>query len=167
MTSSVVRLDVNPHSPQASSVNSYRVKIPTLWHQASQGLLLGAVAARLSQWLQGAPFSWPDTLPFMGFTAVAVTIVYFFQPTKCGPQGLMAMTPWGVRRHVAWDQIKEVTFGRLYLLQPSLKLIDAQGRTFWISRDTKDLRGLHTDSMKFGGPLHPLTVALQTPLFEL
>lgn len=148
-------------------MNTYPVKIPTLWHQASQGLLLGAVVARVSLWLQGAPFSWPDTLPFMGFTALVVTLVYFFQPTTCSAQGLNVMTTWGFRRSVGWDQITQVSFARLYMLQPSIKLVDDQGRSYWISRDTKDLKRLHADALMYGGASHPLTQALQTPFFEL
>ena len=148
-------------------MNSYPVKIFTLWHQASQGLLLGAVVGRVSLWLQGAAFSWPDTLPFMGFTAVTVTLVYFFQPTVCGAHGLKVMTTWGFRRSLRWDQVTQVGFARLYLLQPSFKLLDDKGRAYWISRDTKDLKGLYADSLRFGGVTHPLTRALQTPLFEV
>ena len=138
-----------------------------LWQQASQGLLVGAVVSRVSSWLQGMPFSWPDTWPFMGFTAGAVAIVYFLQPTMCGAQGLRLMTIWGFRRSLSWEQIAQVTFARLYLLQPFLKLIDSQGRIYCISRETKDNDGLYAEALKFGGPAHPLTRALQTPLHAL
>jgi hypothetical protein len=148
-------------------MKSYPVKIPTLWQQASQGLLLGAVVVRVNLWLKGAAFSWPDTLPFMGFTALAVTIVYFFQPTVCGAQGLKVMTAWGFRRSLRWEQVTQVGFARLYLLQPSFKLVDDKGRSHWISRDTKDLKGLYEDALRFGGASHPLTRALRTPLYEV
>ena len=103
----------------------------------------------------------------MGFTAGAVAIVYFLQPTMCGAQGLRLMTIWGFRRSLSWEQIAQVTFARLYLLQPSLKLIDSQGRIYCISRETKDNDGLYAEALKFGGPAHPLTRALQTPLHAL
>ena len=103
----------------------------------------------------------------MGITALVVTVVYFFQPTMCGAQGLKVMTTWGFRRIVRWEQVTQVGFARLYLLQPSFKLVDDRGRAYWISRDTKDLKGLYAESLRFGGAAHPLTRALQTPLFEV
>jgi len=148
-------------------LKAFPVKIPTLWRQAFPGLVLGALVARINLWIQGEPFSLPSTLPLMGLAAVVVVVVYFFQPTLCGASGLKVMGTWGFRRHVAWPEIREVSFSRLYHLQPSLKLIDGHGRAHWIARDTKDLRGLHALAKQFGGPSHPLTVALETPLFQL
>jgi hypothetical protein len=148
-------------------LKSFPVKIPTLWRQAFPGLVLGALVARVNLWVQGEPFSLPNTLPLMGVAAVVVITIYFFQPTLCGASGLKVMNGWGIRKFVAWPEIGQVTLGRLYFIQPSLKLTDLQGRTFWIARDTKDLLGLHTLAVKYGGSSHPLTLALETPLFRL
>ena len=149
------------------NVQAFPVKIPALWRQASQGMVLGALMARVSLWMQGQPFSWPNTLPVMGLAAIAVAVVYFFQPTLVGASGLKAMSTWGYRRTVAWPDITQVTFARLYFLQPSLKLIDRNGRAFWIARDTRNLHALHTLAKTHGGEQHPLTLALETPLFRL
>lgn len=145
----------------------FRVKIPTLWHQASQGLFLGALIARLQSLARGEAFSLPDELPLMAMTAVAVIVAYFLQPTMAGKPGIKAMTFWGFRRQVPWPEIASVTFARLYYMQPSLKLTDRQGRSYWIARDTKDLPGLHAMAIEFGGVDHPLTRALETPMHAL
>lgn len=128
---------------------------------------MGAVAARVLLWAQGGAFSLPSTLPLMGVAAVMVVFLYFFQPTLCGPAGLKVMNSWGLRRTVAWNDIAQVGLARLHLVQPSLKLVDRQGRAYWIARDTRDLRGLHALSKAFGGVDHPLTLALETPLHQL
>jgi hypothetical protein len=103
----------------------------------------------------------------MAIAAVMVVAIYFLQPTLCGESGVKAVNTWGLRKHVAWSDIKSVSLGRLYLVQPSLKLVDSQGRSYWIARDTKDLRSMHTLANAHGGPDHPLTVALETPLYKL
>ena len=118
-------------------------------------------------WLQGEPFSLPSTLPLMGVAAVVVAVVYFFQPTLAGPEGLKVMNSFGFRRLVKWTEIQSTTLGRLYFVQPSLKLVDHRGRAYWIARDTKDMKGLHEVAMSCGGPSHPLTRALEIPLFAL
>jgi hypothetical protein len=148
-------------------MKSFPVKIPTLWRQAFPGLVLGALVARASLWLQGQPFSWPETWPLMLVAAAMVCAMYFFQPTQAGPAGLKAMQYSGLRRFVAWSEVGEVGFGRLYFIQPSLRLVDRQGRVYWIARDTRDLKGLHALARQFAGPAHPLTRALETPLFAL
>ena len=117
--------------------------------------------------MNGEPFSWPNTMPLMVIAAVMVVALYFLQPTLCGESGVKAVNTWGFRRHVAWSEIKSVSVGRLYLIQPSLKLVDSEGRSYWIARDTKDLRSMHTLAKAHGGPGHPLTVALETPLYQL
>jgi hypothetical protein len=118
-------------------------------------------------WLQGQPFSLPNTLPLMGVAALFVAIVYFLQPTLAGPAGLKVMNTWGFRRQLEWSNIKAVSLGRLYLVQPSLKIVDGKGRAYWIARDTKDMKGLYAIARSCGGPDHPLTKALETPLFAL
>ena len=103
----------------------------------------------------------------MLMAAVMVVLLHYFQPTMAGSSGIKAMNSWGYRRLVKWTDIESVSFGRLYFIQPSLKIIDNRGRTHWIAKDTKDLRGLHSIASEFGGAKHPLTVALETPLFAL
>ncbi len=148
-------------------MKAFPVKPQTLWRQAFPGLLLGAVASRVVTWVNGEPFSWPNTMPLMVIAAVMVVALYFLQPTLCGESGVKAVNTWGFRKHVAWSEIKSVSLGRLYLIQPSLKLVDSEGRSYWIARDTKDLRSMHTLAKAHGGPGHPLTVALETPLYQL
>ena len=148
-------------------MKSFPVKIPTLWRQAFPGLVLGALVARFMMWFQGEPFSIPNTLPLMGVAAVMVALTYFFQPTLAGPDGLKAMNSFGFRQFVKWSDVQQVTFGRLYWVQPSLKLVDQKGRAYWIARDTKDMKGLHSLALACGGPQHPLVKALETPLFAL
>jgi hypothetical protein len=145
----------------------FPVKIPTLWRQAFPGLLMGGVVARCIEWTQGQAFSLPNTLPMMAVAAVLVAVAYFFQPTLAGAAGLKLMSAWGFRRQVAWHDIQSVTLARLFWVQPSLKLTDGAGRAHWIARDTKDLRGLHALALQHGGKDHPLTRALETPLFHL
>ena len=148
-------------------MKAFRVKIPTLWRQASAGLLLGAFTARLLLWWEGEPFSLPNTLPLMGVAAVVVALLYLFSPTLAGPAGLKVMNAWGFRRPVAWAEIERVSFARMYFVQPALKLVTTAGRTYWIARDTKDLDGLHALALVHGGQGHPLTQALETPLHAL
>ena len=148
-------------------MKSFPVKIPTLWRQAFPGLILGAMIARVSLWVQGEPFSVPNTLPLMGVAAVLVAVIYFFQPTLAGPEGVQVMNSFGFRRLVKWSDIQTTTLGRLYFVQPSLKILDLRGRAYWIARDTKDMNGLYAIARACGGVDHPLTKALETPLFAL
>lgn len=148
-------------------MQSFPVRIPSLWRQALGGLTAGAVAARLLQWGQGEAFSWPTSWPLMGLAAVIVVLTHFLQPTRAGPDGLKLMTNWGFRRRLRWTDVRQVTLARAHLLQPALKVLDHQGRVHWIDRDTKDLRGLHELALRHGGEDHPLTRALRTPLHAL
>ncbi len=151
----------------APPFHPFRVKLPTLWRQAFPGLVLGAVVGRVSLWIQGEPFSLPNTLPLMAIAAAMVVVLYYFSPTLAGQQGIKAMNSWGVRRLVPWSEVESVSFARMYWIQPSLKLIDHAGRAYWIARDTKDLRGLHAITVQFGGSSHPLAKALEVPLYAL
>ncbi len=130
-------------------------------------MVLGATAVRIADWVQGLAFSLPNTLPLMAAAALLVMVTYWLQPTVADANGIKAMTIWGFRRHVRWSDITAVSFARLYVTQPSLKLTDTRGRTCWIARDTKDLPGLHALAVQHGGLSHPLTVALETPMFRL
>jgi hypothetical protein len=145
----------------------FPVKVQTLWRQAFPGLVLGGVVGRGVEWIQGQAFSLPNTLPMMAVAAIIVAMGYFLQPTLGGATGLKLMSVWGFRRHVAWSDIQTVSLARLLLVQPSLKVTDNAGRTHWIARDTKDLHGLHALALRHGGKTHPLTLALETPLFQL
>jgi hypothetical protein len=118
-------------------------------------------------WLQGEPFSLPNTLPLMAVSAVLVALTYYLQPTLAGPSGLKAMTAWGLRRAVNWSDIESVSFARYYFMQPSLKLVDRQRRAYWIAKDTRDMGGLYQRALAHGGASHPLTRALETPLHAL
>ncbi|MBL8515182.1 MAG: hypothetical protein JNJ55_14405 [Betaproteobacteria bacterium] len=146
-------------------VQAFPVKLPTLWRQAFPACLMGAVVGRTLAWMNGAAFSLPNTLPLMVMAAVLVALVYFLQPTLAGPEGVKSMNAWGFRRQIAWADIQSVSFGRYYVLQPSFKLVSKDGATCWIARDSRNLPGLHQMALRHGGPDHPLTKALETPLY--
>lgn len=148
-------------------MQAFPVRLPTLWRQAFPGLVLGAIVGRVALWLDGQPFSFPNTVPLMVIAAVFVVLLHVLQPTRAGEAGLQVMTIWGFRRRLRWPDINTVTFARWYGLQPSLKLVDHQGRSHWIARDTRNLAGLHALALAHGGADHPLTRALQTPLHAL
>jgi hypothetical protein len=148
-------------------MKAFPVKLPTLWRQIFPSLVAGAVLGNGLRWLRGEPFSLPETLPLMLTAAVVVAATYFFSPTLAGAEGLKVMTAWGFRRPVRWEEIQSVSFARLYFFQPSFKLVTARGRSYWIARDTKDMAGLHALAFARGGPDHPLTRALETPLYAL
>lgn len=148
-------------------MKSFPAKIPALWRQAFPGLMLGAVVGRLTLWVQGQPFSLPGTLPLMAVAAMMVVLMYYFQPTLAGKDGVKAMSAWGFRRFVAWADIESVRFARLYLLQPSLKIVDSRGRAYWIAKETRNLGALHALAVEYGGASHPLARALETPLHAL
>jgi hypothetical protein len=147
-------------------MQSFHVKFPALWRQTFPALVLGAVCARLWQWVHGEPFSIPQTMPLAGVAAVMVLLVHYLQPTLAGPGGVKAMNVWGFRSFLRWDAIAEASFGR-YLLQPSIKLVDRRGRRYWIARETKNLQALHRLAAEFGGSAHPLKRILETPLHSL
>jgi hypothetical protein len=148
-------------------LRKFPVKIPTLWRQAFPGLVLGAIVGKVSLWLQGEPFSLPSTAPLMAVAAVMVILMYYFSPTMAGEQGIKAMNSWGIRRLVLWPEVESVTFARMYWIQPSLKVVDRAGRTYWIAKETKNLRDLHAIAVQFGGAGHPLARALEVPLYAL
>lgn len=148
-------------------VKAFPIKIPALWRQVFPSLLLGAMIARVWDWAQGQPFSLPETVPVMLGTAAFVSITYLLQPTLCGASGVTAMTLWGFRRHVSWGDIQTAALARYFIVQPSFKLTDGQGRTYWIARDTQNLAGLHALAREHGGPDHSLTRVLETPAYRL
>jgi hypothetical protein len=145
---------------------AFRVKLPALWRQVFPGLLAGAVVGRVLLWLEGKPFSWPQTLPLMAVAAVVVVLVHVLQPARAGAGGLLLMTTWGYRRRLAWADIVSAEFGRFVFL-PSLRLKDTRGRSHWIERDILGLPALYALAREHGGPAHPLTRALETPLYAL
>ncbi|MBL8516588.1 MAG: hypothetical protein JNM76_06435 [Betaproteobacteria bacterium] len=148
-------------------MKDFPIKLPTLWRQMFPAAMLGGLLAQALHWMQGQPFSTPGTLKTMAATAIMVLIVHHLQPTEAGERGLNVMNSWGFRRLLAWTDVQSVVFGRMYWVQPSLRLRDAQGRSYWIAIDTKDLAGLHELALAHGGPDHPLTRALETPLHRL
>ena len=145
----------------------FRIKVGALWRLAFSGLVVGALLSRALLWVQGQPFSLPSTLPLMAVAAVLVALSHYLQPTLAGEHGVKAMNNWGIRRLVPWSDIRSVTFARMYFVQPALKLVDGSGRAHWIARDTLDLGALHAIAVRYGGAGHPLTRALETPLYAL
>jgi hypothetical protein len=146
-------------------LESFRIKLPTLWRQASAGMLVGALTSSGLQWAQGNPFNWPDTLPMTLAAAVAAVVSYLLQPTLAGPEGLHVMNSWGLRRRLGWADVEHAALARQHGLWPSFKLLDAQGRAYWISRDTLGLEQLHHLALQHGGTTHPLVRVLRTPLY--
>jgi hypothetical protein len=126
--------------------------------------MLGAVSWRVWLWAQGKPFLWPQSIPFVITAALMVVVIYWLTPTLAGEAGIKSFTSWGSRKLFPWDQVVSAAIERQYLLQPSIKLSDPAGQAIWIPLDTKNLAGLHAVSLRFGGPEHPLTKVLETPL---
>lgn len=148
-------------------MQNFPVRLPALWRQAFPGLMAGALTGRAWSWLQGEAFSWPQTLPLMAAAALLVVFIHLLQPTQAGPEGLVLGTSWGWRRPVGWEDIVEARHARLFPVQPAIRLCDRQGRVYWIPRETQDLPGLHALARARGGPGHPLTLALEVPMYRL
>lgn len=148
-------------------MQAFPPKILALWRQAYLGLVVGGLIARPSQWAQGEPFSLPSSLPLMAIAAAMVVLMYFLQPTLCGPTGLKFITHWGYRHHLKWSDVAAVSLARAFFVQPSLKIQNSRGRVHSIARDTKNLKGLHALAIQHAGPDHPLVQALVTPLYAL
>lgn len=147
--------------------HAFRVRLPALWRQAFPGLLTGAVVARLIDLAQGRPFSWPETLPLMIVCAGIVVALHLLLPLRAGPAGLKALDAWGWPRRLAWEEVSDARLTRMLGVFPSIRLRDARGRSLWISLDTQNLGGLHALAQAHGGPTHPLTRVLETPLHAL
>lgn len=148
-------------------MQNFPVRLPALWRQAFPGLMAGAVASRAWAWLHGEPFSWPQSLPLMAVAALVVVCIHLLQPNQAGPEGLVLGTSWGWRRQVAWEDIVEARHARLFPFQHAIRLCDRQGRVYWLPRETQDLAGLHRLALARGGPAHPLTLALEVPMYRL
>jgi hypothetical protein len=148
-------------------MQSFPTRLPALWRQAFPGLTAGAVAASGWSWLEGEAFSWPQTWPLMLLAAVLVLAMYQLLPTRAGPEGLVLNNAWGGRGRVAWEDIVEARHARLFPLLPAIRVRTQQGRVYWIPRETQNLPGLHTLARSRGGPEHPLTRALEVPMYQL
>lgn len=148
-------------------LQSFRVRVPALWRQIFPiGIVLTAVL-RLGSWLSGQPFSWPSTLPLAVAAGFIVLLFYFLRPVQAGPEGLMLLNRLGRRRLVAWDEVRDVSFGHRQPLEPAFRVADTQGKVHWIPRHTRDLRALQRLAVQYGGPRHPLAVVLETPLCDV
>lgn len=145
----------------------FPVRLPALWRQAFPGVLAGAVAGQAWGWLHGAAFSWPQSLPLMAGAAVTVVLVHLLMPTEAGPQGLLLNSTWRGRRLVAWEDIVSAEHRRGLTFQGSICLHDRQGRSYVLPRDTTNLPALHELAFSRGGPQHPLTRALERPMYLL
>lgn len=145
----------------------FPVRLPALWRQAFPGVMAGAVAGQALGWLQGEPFSWPQSLPLMAVAAITVVLVHLLMPTEAGPEGLKLGTFWGWRRDVAWEDIASAEHLRGVPLVVGIRLRDRQGRSYLLPRDTVGLPALHALARSRGGPEHPLTRALEMPMYRL
>jgi hypothetical protein len=155
-------------SPRAlPGMQAFRVRPVALWRLTFPSLVLGALLGSLPGWWAGRAVVWPDTVPLMAVAAVMVVLTYWLQPTLAGPAGLRVMNSWGVRGFVGWSEVASVELARLYGLQPSLRLRNHRGRSYWIARDSERLQDLWALAVQHGGAQHPLALALQTPLYRL
>ena len=146
---------------------SFRVKLPALWRQIFPIGIAVAALLRVGSWLSGQPFSWPSTIPLALAAGFIVVVFYLLRPVQAGPGGLHLLSRLGHRRFVAWDEIDAVRFSHRQPLEPAFRLTDRRGRVHWIPRHTKGLRELHDMAVRFGGAEHALTVALETPIWEV
>lgn len=151
----------------ATPMQRFPVRLPALWRQAFPGVMAGAVAGQGWGWLHGEAFSWPQSLPMMVTAALTVVLVYLLAPTEAGPAGLKLGTFWGWRRSVAWEDIASAEHLRGVPLMVGIRLRDHQGRNYLLPRDTVRLPALHTLARTHGGPQHPLTLALEVPMYRL
>jgi hypothetical protein len=154
-----------PAPKPGAALESFRVRLPALWRQASAGLLAGALTSSVLLWLQGEPWGWPQTVPMTLAAAVGTAISFVLQPTQAGAAGLYVLSTWGFRKRLAWAEVRGAVLARQYGLWPAFKLHDERGRAYWISRDTTRLDRLHALALQHGGPAHPLVQVLQTPLY--
>lgn len=145
----------------------FPVRLPALWRQAFPSAMLGALTGQGLGWLQGEPFSWPQSLPLMAAAAVTVVLIYLLMPTEAGPEGLKLGTFWGWRRNVAWEDIASAEHLRGVPLVVGIRLRDRRGRNYLLPRDTVGLPALHALAHARGGPQHPLTRALEVPMYRL
>ncbi len=145
---------------------TFRVKLTALWRQVFPIGLLMTALLRIGAWLNGETFSWPSTLPLSISAGLVVLIFYVLRPTQASADGLKLLSRLGHRRFVAWADIAQVNFGHRQPLEPAFRITDVQGRLHWIPRHTQDMRTLQQMATKFGGPNHPVAVALATPLCD-
>lgn len=144
-------------------------RLPLLWRIMVLSLTLGALAARLLEWLEGAPFRGVPTLFVTAVAAPSVLLWYYGFAGRAGEQGLKLFDSAGFPRRVAWDEIASASLRRWpYLLwAPSLRLVLRDGRVRWLPRETQGLAELHALALRVRGPGHPLVQALETPLHRL
>lgn len=150
-----------------AGMQRFPVRLPALWRQAFPGVMAGAVAGQAWGWLQGEAFSWPQSLPMMVTAVITVVLVHLLMPTEAGPDGLKLGTFWGWRRSVAWEDIVSAEHLRGVPLMVGIRLRDRQGRNYLLPRDTVGLPTLHALAHARGGPRHPLTLALEVPMYRL
>ena len=150
-----------------AAMQRFPMRLPALWRQAFPGVMAGALASQGWGWLQGHAFSWPQSLPLMAAAAVTVVMIYLLMPTEAGPEGLKLNSFWGWRRHVAWEDVVSAEHLRGVPLMVGIRLRDRRGRNYLLPRDTVGLPALHALAHSRGGPEHPLTRALEVPMYRL
>ncbi len=148
-------------------MTKFPLKLTALWRQIYPALLIGAFFSQAVEWLRGNPFNVPSMFPVMALTTVAVLYSHWLYPTMAGPAGLRLLTWWGTRQPVAWDEVSEVRLARQLGIYPSMRVRCKKGRVYWIGTDCAHLNKLHALAEQYGGPHHPLTLALATPLYSL
>lgn len=119
-----------PVTQAGSALESFRVKLPALWRQASAGLLAGALTSSVLLWLQGEPWGWPQTVPMMLAAAVGTAISCLLQPTQAGAASLYVLSTWGFRKRLPWAEVRGAVLARQYGLWPAFKLHDERGRSY-------------------------------------
>jgi hypothetical protein len=148
-------------------MTKFPLKLTALWRQIYPALLFGALLSQAIEWMRGNPFSLPSMFPLMALATVYVLYSHWLSPTMAGPAGLSLLNMWGARRAVPWGDVSEVRLARQYGIYPSFRVRCSKGRVYWIGTDCSRLAQLHALAERHGGPQHPLTLALATPLYAL
>jgi hypothetical protein len=147
-------------------MTKFPLKLAAQWRQIYIPLLIGAVLGQGYSWLQGGSFSVPS-VELMAVAAFYVGYMHLFHPMRAGASGLRLINGWGMRRQVAWESIVEVRHARQFGLLPSFRVLSDNGNVYWISSEIANLAGLHALATQYGGPEHPLALALATPQYAL
>jgi hypothetical protein len=144
---------------------SFPLKPATLWRAVWLGVLIGGFSYAAFDWLMGRPFSPRSTAVMAAAAAVTCVFIYFFMSTRANSQRLLLADSWGTRRALRWDDIASVSYTK-HWGHPNWRITSNTGKHHWLSRDTKNLRGLYELARMHGGEHHPLVKALEKPIYE-
>jgi hypothetical protein len=144
---------------------AFPLKPGALWRSVWLGTLAGVFLTASIDWLSGKPFSFRTTAGVVAGAAAGCVFLYFFACTRANAERLLITDSRGIRRRLRWPDIAEVVFTRRWGF-PQWRITSAAGKAHWLSRETKNLRGLYELARQHGGPDHPLVKALERPVYE-